>query len=167
MRVRIERKKLKTKSRRKLVRVIVVRHGEYSDCTGKLNLEGVRQMQRLAGHLRKQVQKRQTVEIFSSPTTRAKQSAEIIARQLGVSYSVCPALESGGFDDGQLLMERLLKSRNGGNILIAVTHCEAPSGIINAFAEKYFGVSVNRGESQKGDGYIICLKTGQIRTSSF
>ncbi len=155
------------KSRKKLKRVIAIRHGEYSDRTMKLNEEGRQQMQELAERIKQFVLKRQVVEVFSSSEIRAVQSAMMMGSLFGVSPIVCRKLNSDEYDDGGEKMSELLTARNGSDVIIAVTHFKSPSGIINAFATRYFQKEVECMESVKGNGCMLDLKTGNISLDLF
>ncbi len=157
--------KTKTPSRRELTQVIAVRHGAYSDQTGDLNELGRNQVHKLANTLRRRIKEKEAVEVFSSPAQRAQISAAIIARAFEVNHVVCDALSSDEYEDGSVMMNALLAKRKGSTVIIAVTHYEAPSGIIRAFAQKYFEKSVRCGKTDNGDGCSICLKTGTISLS--
>jgi len=158
---------VKTKSGGELKQVIAVRHGEYGDGSKELNAEGFEQIEKLAKQLKTIVKHKHKVAILSSPLTRAKQSAEIIAKQFVGQVETCDELRSDGFGDGAEQMEAILKMRNGADVVIAVTHYEAPSGIINAFSQKLFGLEVSMRESEKGDGLMLCLKTGKVSEALF
>lgn len=152
---------MKTKSRRKLKRVIAVRHG--TDSERDLDENGIERMQQLARAIKKRfVKAKQRVEIFSSPYPRATQSAEILAQHLGCSYSVCEVLRYDEFSDGAEMMNALLKARNGSDVIIAVTHYESPSGIVDAFSCRFFQQGAFRRVSEKGDGCTLCMKTGAV-----
>lgn len=150
------------KKPRKLKQVIAVRHGEFADYTMNLNEEGESQMRALAERLKKLVRKGYTVEVFSSPNARAMQSAEIISKPFGISSVRCEALKSDEYGDGQEKMKALLSLWKGGDVIIAVTHYESPSGIIHAFSLKHFSKPVKCAESEKGDGLMLCMKTGRV-----
>lgn len=147
------------KSRKKLKRVIAVRHG--TDSGTNLDDNGREQVRRLASAIREKfVRARQVVQIFSSTFPRAVQSAEIIAQELGYEYTLLPVLEGDNFLDGEAMMEELLKARNGSDVLIAVTHYDAPSGIISALSKKFFQRTSSNLISENGDGCTLCMKTG-------
>ena len=154
-----------TPSCRELTQVIAVRHGAYNDQTRDLNELGRNQVHKLAHTLRRRIEEKEVVEVFSSPAQRAQTSAAIIAKEFGISHMVCDALRSDNYEDGDYLMNALLAKRNGSTVIIAVAHHKAPSEIIHAFARRDFKTSVRCFESAKGDGCSICLKTGTISLS--
>ena len=122
-------------------------------------------MQTLSKQIRKLVRKGHRVEVFSSPSVRAMQSAEIIAEALDATYATCDILGSDEYDDGAEKTAALLSLRNGSDVVVAVTHFESPSGIINGFTSQYFGKTVECMESEKGDGLLLCMRTGTVRES--
>ncbi|MCR4311126.1 MAG: histidine phosphatase family protein [Candidatus Taylorbacteria bacterium] len=154
-------------SRKKLKAAIAIRHGEYSDQTSELNPEGIEQVKFLAGRLKKLVKPRHIVKIFSSPVVRARQSAEILAEHLKTQVQEIGALGYDEFESGQHQMNELLGQKDGVDVIVAVTHFVAPSGIIDAFSRKFFSKTAfeKAYESRKGDGHMICLKTGTVTKS--
>ncbi len=153
---------MKTKESKKEAQLIIaVRHGEYDD--RGLTCDGVQQVQDLASRLRQIIPKGHTVAVLSSPMHRAVQSAEIIARKFLCSHTVHSDLSSDDSADGELLMQVLTKEYYGETV-VAITHYDAPSGIIDAFSRKYFKTPSPPFESPKGNGCMICLKTGKIST---
>lgn len=154
------------KSRRKLKRVIAVRHGTYSG--SDLSEYGRERVQRLAEAIRKKfVKVKQRVEIFSSPYPRAVQSAEILAKNLGCGHAVLQILEGDEFCEGDAMMEALLTARNGSDVVVAVTHYESPSGIVDAFSRRFFQQGAPCLVSAKGDGCTLCMKTGVAARTLF
>lgn len=148
-----------------LSQIMAVRHGDYSRTTRDLDAVGIGQVERLAGILRSKVKPEHKVEVLSSPLSRAKQSAEIIARQFGVKIETCDELELDEFEDGEEQMNAVLRKLNGADVVIVVTHHRAPSGIINACSRKFFQKEVGSKASEKGDGLMISLETGTVATS--
>lgn len=151
------------KGHRKLRKVIAVRHGEYSGLgsSESLNEDGKAQMALLTVKIMGLVGNGR-VEVLSSPEPRACQSAEIIAKELKCDYRVCQALIFDQHASGLEMMNKMLEVRGGSEVIIAVTHFEAPSGIIEAFARKHFQKQFECREAQKGNGFMLCLETGTI-----
>lgn len=159
------KKKVAPRKPKSLKYIIAVRHGEYSNLTKELDDCGISQICALASRLSILLAKRKSVEVFSSPSLRAQQSAEIIAREFQTSIKVCDSLRSDEYKDGNQMLEELLSVRNGGDVLIAVTHYVAPSGIINAVCERFRKGRFGCREQAKGDGCMIHLPTGRVTAS--
>ncbi len=157
------------KSKRKLKQVIAVRHGEYDRMPEKLNSEGVAQIERLSERLKGIIKSGHKVRVLTSPHLRATQSAKILAKQLQVEIEEVFALGLAEFGDGQHQMDEVIAKSGGLDVIVAVTHFVAPSGIIDALSKKFFSKTVFEGELevQKGDGIMICLKTGTVTKSLF
>lgn len=47
--------------------------------------------------------------------------------------------------------------------VIVITHFEAPSGIMNALSNKFFGTSYGSVETKKGTGFVFDGVSGEIR----
>ncbi len=100
--------------------LIVVRHGEYYSNTKDLTPVGIRQISGLGSKILPFV-KGKTVGIIHAPAPRTTQSAEILAKVLGVNiitqlYELDPEQRYG--DDDVILAIKEQKF----NIVIAVTH---------------------------------------------
>ncbi len=141
--------------------VIATRHGKQSWGAG-LSEVGIEQAESLADAIAELLLLEQTVAVFSSPEARAVETAEIIAETLKVAYQVCDKLKYDEYSDGVEIMTELLSVVGVHQVLIAVTHSSAPSGIINAFSMRYFQKKVHKERAGNGDGCMLCLKTGKV-----
>ncbi len=151
------------KSTRKLKKVIAVRHGEYNRGTMDLNDEGRAQMHKLAEKLVQLVGKTKKIALLTSSHLRAVQSAEIIGSRLEIGLIKCDSLRKDEYYHyGDEVTQELENQSHGSDILIVVTHFEAPSAILNAFSGKHFGREVECFEAEKGNGGMLCLKTGEV-----
>ena len=159
---KVPARKTVRKKEKTLKMVIAVRHGEYDRQTKELDTLGIQQVSALAKAVRN-LTTGKTVEVVSSTTSRGQQSADIIARVLDARIERSGVLTSDQYDDGAELMAELLAKRNGAEVIVAVTHYEAPSGIVNAFRRKHFQAGFDCLESEYGDGCLINLETGEVK----
>lgn len=141
--------------------VIACRHGEYLD-NGLLTSEGIEQSQVLARRI-KELVNGQKVTLFTSPAKRAVNTAAILAKELELSANpiLCNVLYSEEYYDGEQKRLAMLEHVQEG-VIVAVTHYESPSGIVNAFSRAVFGKRVDPAEIFKGEAIVLCLKTGEI-----
>lgn len=147
--------------------VIAVRHGKYDLDTNELNQEGAVQIRRLAERILELVPSRQRVAILTSPALRAIQSAKIIGGVLKATHKVCEELSFDNYESGQVQMKAVLAKLKSANIVIVVAHSEAPVGIVHAFAQASFGGGVSPFICDKGNGCMLHLKTGEVKTNLF
>jgi len=118
--------------------VIAVRHGMDiggPDNEAGLSGHGKLQMTVLTECLSKLISKEQKILILSSPILRAVESAQIIEAKFGVEHQVCDALCKDEWSDGEEQMKAILALSEGADVVIVVSHYEAPSGIANAFVK--------------------------------
>lgn len=150
------------RKKKTLKMVIAVRHGDCDDLSKELCPFGIQQVSALVEAIRNLTTDK-TVGVVSSTVVRGWQSADIIARALGTSVERSGVLTSDNYNDGEELMKELLARRDGAEVIVAVTHYEAPSGIINAFRQKHFQKGFDCLKSWYGDGCLINLETGEVR----
>lgn len=148
--------------------LVAIRHAEYRGCEPNDALIpcGVEKVESLSEKILPLVNGSK-VMIFTSWTGRTVQTSEIIKEKLGVpEVKVCDSLFGDDYSDGQDQMENVLElvGENDPDVIITVSHCDAPSGIVDAFAKKYLGKKVlGRWESMKGSAIVLDLSSGQIQ----
>lgn len=153
----IERPNLKT--------IFALRHGLNSG-SNQLSLEGREQIMKLAKRLRELISIGLKVDILTSPTGRARESADIIRAEFGgIEYRTVGSLELDDFDCGDMQRDDILYMAEDSSVAIAITHHESPSGIAHAFRMARFGKPVTMFECPKGDGVMVSLETGDVVTS--
>jgi phosphohistidine phosphatase SixA len=148
--------------------VVAIRHAEYVGCEPDDSLapRGIDKVKSLAEQISPLVNGSK-VMIFTSWAGRTVQTSEIIKEKLGVpEVTVCRSLYGDDYSDGQEQMDDVLElvGEKDPDVIVAVSHCDAPSGIIDAFARKYLGKKVlGRWESMKGSAIVLDLSSGQIQ----
>lgn len=142
--------------------VFAVRHGKQQ--AGGVNLSdlGKEQIHRLREILRRLVPTSYKVLILSSPISRARESANIIGEMFGVEHQVCDELRGDDWEDGQKQVDAILAVTDGADVVIAVTHYQAPSGIAHALASSRFERAVDPEVSDNGNGFMVSLETGDV-----
>lgn len=148
----------------KLKKLITVRHGDYDD-TGKLTARGLAQIHSLTDRLTTILGNinRSAVVVLSSTAIRAVESAEIIAKRLGVkNIQQHEDLINDEFEEETHVHALGIIETVPANIIIVVTHFDAVPGIINAFRKEYFGAGIPRIENRKGTANLLNLKTGKV-----
>ena len=123
---------------------------------------GIRQAKLLARQLRETLPENLKVLILTSPPGRARETALIIARGFKTDIEVCDELELDHHCHGERQMIAIERLVNGHAVIIAVTHFEAPSGIMNAVCQKYFQTSYPPIQTNKGTGLILDFSTGEV-----
>ena len=152
-----------------LERVFALRHG---------NAEGGRDPELTAsGHEQARELGRSILQIISpdgisnvalmfSPLVRAKQTAQRIKEILGelVSFELeLTCLEENMYLEATEMTPSLIQLCNDEHqALIVVSHFETPSGIIHSFRKKRFDVNFKRMVPNYGNGFGLCLRTGEI-----
>ena len=140
--------------------VIAGRHGTYG--SQSLTDHGRVEAATLGKEISSRVSGVGSVALVSSPLVRATETAAIIGLALGIGHRECEILRRDLYFYGNDQMEAILELVAGFDVVVAVTHHEAPSGIINAFRQKHFGKKFQMREIQKGSGLVLCLDTGEI-----
>lgn len=132
--------------------VIAVRHGEY-DRNQNLTPQGVEDIEKLASLIGRIAQGK-TVALFTSPQKRAVNSANIISDHIHVDPITLRSLSNDGYFDGCRAGKEIIEKLGDQPIEVVITvgHHEAPSGVVNCFSDKFFGVEE---ESSEKEGYPI------------
>lgn len=114
-------------------KLIVIRHGEYDEATGHLSEKGRVDVQRLVEKLSPVIGD-STVRIFTSPATRAVETAEIFADMRGGLVEQHPILcpEKGKDPDYAQLLTWMETRQAFAEVIILVTH-----GVVGEFAGHY------------------------------
>ena len=147
-------------------KLIAVRHGEYDHSHGSLVLRGEEQIKLLAVALSSHI-KGEKVRLFHSPFTRTAESAFILGRILNVEFEMCVALERDDFSDANHIADALQKqlgnSYDNVDILIVVTHFEAPAGLINHFmTEGHIDNFLSDWEISKGTALVLNIESNEV-----
>jgi phosphohistidine phosphatase SixA len=146
--------------------VIAVRHGEYSGSS--LIEQGRMDIANLAKIIKQKIGEDTKIHLFHSPETRAVESAEIIAETLGCDLVECEMLSMDTFSAGRRMKENMVENvgDRACDVLIAVTHYDAPAGIIHYFRRDLYAEGYNfGGELSKGEALFLDVKdnvTGKL-----
>lgn len=143
--------------------VIAARHGQNDN--GPLSRLGKEQSQELAAAILGKVGGGNSIAVLHSKTRRATETAEIIGHTLDVTPRVCETLGYDSYHHGDDMRRAVLALAAEFEILIAVTHYEAPAGIIDAFANKRLGRAVasklvDKNQPVIPNGTALCLDLG-------
>ena len=146
--------------------VITCRHGSYArgrtPSEEKLTGYGKIQSERLAEAIREMVKDSLPVVLTTSDAPRAQETAKTIAARLGVEPVVLPILQEDR-GRGKRQAEEISKVSSNATSVVAVTHFESPSTIIDAFSSKYCGEGFAIDEIDKGQGLVLDTETGEIK----
>ena len=147
-------------------KLITVRHGAHE--RGALSDLGRTQIAALVPRIKSALGDcdGSTFAVLSSDELRAVQSGEIIAGAFGITNQLDDIFVCDHYD---MFADKLLKDEIvrviescGADIVIIVTHFEAPSAIIDIFAEKHFNRRVERFETKHGQANLLNLETGEM-----
>ncbi|HNW09126.1 MAG TPA: histidine phosphatase family protein [bacterium] len=135
--------------------LILVRHGDYSH-TGQLNNRGIIQIESLAQKI-KMVSNGNRALILTSPADRARQSAEILGRNLSaqlitenILWSDCDHME-----DFEGVLELVRAQSDQTETLILVTHYEYVESFPAYFARQELGVDLPCWVIERGEAWVI------------
>lgn len=141
--------------------VVALRHCEdLSD--DDLTDRGIVQSHVLAETLKKKLPPGERVFVCSSPPGRAVKTAEHIAQQFKTSVQIIGVLERDSFRDGVAQREAIERIVDKHTIVVAVTHYEAPAGIIASFSMKYLRKNYYGEITEKGRGLLLNCSTGEV-----
>lgn len=141
--------------------VIAIRHGDYSE--RNLTQKGIEDISSVAEKIKDLIVGK-SVALFTSPTTRTVETSCIIAEKFGIEAIKCDSLRNDRYINGQSQMKDIMDliGDNNPEVVIAVTHFTAPSGIIDAFANEFLGNTVvGKMEIEKGRALILDLSTAE------
>lgn len=140
--------------------VIVVRHG-VDGLDGLLSAYGRRQMEKLVERIAPLCEGKR-IGVFTSELKRAIQSGDVVARRFGGTLQTCKALNMELYDSSRYQVEELLKVVGNSQVVVAITHNAAPSGIANEFSKKHGGQGVAEECSNNGYGFVVSLNDGAV-----
>ena len=143
--------------------IIAARDGEHRH--HNLTVAGVQQAIDL-GDTIKQLARGKCIEIFTSPIARAHETAKII-QDITKAHSLvtCASLERDRYTDGIAQIEEITTSlTDKGNVVVVISHYEAPSGIIHAASSLYGTprISYPCREIARGEALVLEVKTGTV-----
>lgn len=143
--------------------IIAVRHG--LGLGNGLSEPGVQQAE-ILGRAIMQISGGKSIEIFTSPFPRAFETAQIIQDITKAhSLTTCKTLQKDGYIDGAEQFEEITESlTEKANVIVAVSHLDALSGIIHA-ASMFLNtprLSYPCREIPKGTALILETKTGRV-----
>jgi len=132
--------------------ILLVRHGAYDEKTGQLNIIGKDQIACLAKKIAC-ILDGDEATILSSPAIRANETAQIIAKFLGTSFTTHDELISGsGYKFDLAALYDLVKSIMGKTkTIILVTHLEYAEEFLRYFALKDFNATLDIIPIEKGN----------------
>ena len=136
-------------------KLILVRHGAYF---GNLHLspEGVKQIKNLAPKLKDLTQGKK-VAIFTSTAIRTKESAAILAEQLGCPVEEWPVLGSDAYwvERIEALMEQVNARASDFDVIIMVTHMEYTDQFPYYFGREMWKIELPFDRLSKGEAIVI------------
>ena len=132
----------------------LVRHGNYN--SRGLTSDGQEQIGSLGDRL-KGLLNGSTVAILTSPTRRAVESADILARVLDCTTEVHDVLESGGgvYPKCDEVLALVHSWRDSVDAVILVTHLEYTEDFPRYFFQEEFRVRMFSTNIPKGSAYVI------------
>lgn len=145
--------------------IIAVRHGEYLGDEGGLHPDGVEKVSQLAPRIKKLVEGK-SVQIYSSLALRAHETAQIIAREIGVEVQSEESLGNlYGLDYVEKMLEWVPTVENSSEVLILVTHQTAANEFPGRYGHQYLGWPPFQKEQGppkvgKGDAVLVDCQAG-------
>ncbi len=135
--------------------LIIVRHGLYNDKL-RLTPKGLEKLEILAAQIQLQILDKNIV-LLTSPAPRAKDSAEVLARQLGVTCSEHGELWSDADhpQDNKALFALIQNYFEIAEVLILVTHLEYAQDFPRFFGATFLDTYFPHIEVEKGEAVII------------
>lgn len=133
--------------------VIAVRHGD--DEAGGLSREGKAQVESLVKKLAELIPPNSSVAVFNSTYGRARATAAIIGAAFKVGPQELKALGNDQYEDGPAMARLLCQEANGADVVIGVTHFEAPPGIADALSQELGLKKVHCFEPDYANGILV------------
>ncbi len=144
-----------------IMKIILVRHGEYGGPEARLSNSGINQIKTLGEKIKNIINEERSICIFSSPFNRTMESSKIIGDILGVEkIENCPLLilkEDPKENDFQKILD-LVHSQieDMVEILILVTHMEYTNAFPEYLSEEEFnGINLKIPGVLKGQAIVI------------
>ncbi|MFH1749867.1 MAG: histidine phosphatase family protein [bacterium] len=122
-------------------KLVIVRHGEYEyrDGDNHLNREGRKKVIEVASCISEMLSENEGIVIFSSPSTRAVETAEIFADTLGLDISsINQELAIGADSWTEKMIVWLTDASKKHKVIIAVTHLEHTKFSLPEFIRQEF-----------------------------
>jgi phosphohistidine phosphatase SixA len=141
-------------------KLILVRHGQY-DNSSHLTENGREQIKMLATKLKIYIDNDMSISVLASPTYRTQESADIISKIFNIKFEIKNELLSEGFAHAMNLSRayNLIKSKDGVDIVILVTHFDYVADLPKYFSEKEWGIKLPSVEIGKGEAWVVdCLQ---------
>ncbi len=146
-----------------------IRHGK--DIGDKLTERGIEDTRIIARKIKTFLQGDEEVHLFHSYYQRSQETAGVIQSELNVeSVRRLLILNEDSHHQGARAseeIEKLVAQSEIPVVVIAVTHFEAPSGVIHGFAQRHFNQGVMCTESRNSCGFRINMETGKTDPLSF
>lgn len=147
--------------------VIAARHGDYDEMAKDENLTpvGHEQAKSLAKLVKERTNGNTSVVIFTSPEIRCIETGAHFAEQLGTNADVVRKLCRDQYEDGDEQMEAVFTalSDSSVDVIVLVTHYKAPSGIMNAFSNKFCSTSFPEKIVTRGTALILDVTNGDVQ----
>ncbi len=148
--------------------LFVVRHGNYDPHTGDLDDLGKTQITTITEQMRAICgTPTNQFYLFSSPTPRASQSANIIAATFGIqTYETSYALDSGLESASQTGLEQidlLVAPQKERDIIAIATHMEVAAFYPSHFMRTVLGLDVEIPMAKKGEAIHVDLEQGAYK----
>ncbi|MDP3710141.1 MAG: phosphoglycerate mutase family protein [bacterium] len=144
---------------------VTVRHGDYGP--GGLSHKGVSQITELAGLIMNRFGTSGKTAVFTSPTVRAKQSAEIVSQFFEVTPTVIDDLANDHPVPAKAkdIIDFIIEKAGDANLVIAVSHFYAPATLVLQMAKKFgFDLGIDSWETAKGKANVFdCKAVGITR----
>lgn len=141
-----------------MTKLVVVRHGTHEpiDSGGWLDDNGQQQMSKMA-HSLKPIAHGSKVVILSSPLTRCRQGAEILAATFMVKYEMASLLKSSLSqpEDLSAALDLVEWACPGAGVLILVTHLEFAELFPPYYSQQVWGRDLDIQPINKGEACVI------------
>ena len=103
------------------------------------------------------------VQLFTSPARMTTRTAKVIGDELSIKFEPVDSLLFGDYETGRVQLSKILRlMKDDCAVIIAISHNEAPAGILNAFSEKYLKRSIPCGEISTDSVLCLCADTGEL-----
>lgn len=145
-----------------LKQVVVVRPGDDEERGVDLTPIGRAKAEELAKLIPDKIGKEKKVLLVTPSDKRSLQTAYIIGKGLGVEPRSLSTLENRFYENGESQMKQILQFTGGYDAVVVVAHYTAPSGIMNAFRQRFIGLSnkVSRERTPRGTALYQSLEHG-------
>lgn len=142
--------------------VIALRHGCTDFSSDHIGSMGTWEMQKIVPVIQSRIGPGRRIKILHSAKARCAESAKILSDALNAPMEAHNSFQDDQYRDAPLMVEMAEKMADDADVVIIVTHFEAPAGIMNCISRSLGGKGYLCIEARNGQGFVIEIPSGVI-----